>query len=352
MCPPPPAETLRGRSVRAKVGVGVVWTALAWAGLATAAPCDYWTGPADAPTPAGVNGGKVRHAKAVAALMAGAGTVVVDVSGAPRRPETLAPGAPWLPIPHRGLPGALWIPGAGEGNIAADVEDFYRTRLQQATGGNLRLPIVVYCHARCWLSWNASRRTVSYGYQNVIWFSDGVEGWTSAGFATSPLEPLGPGGGALDAAAPTDVSRRPTLAVLDLELSGDLGGQELTAEHDARLRIESLRLRHDLENTGLYQVVDNEPAMRTIEHLKAQQQYLHDCNGCDLDVARQLQADLILVAWVNRVSGLILTLTYEIHDVKSGQIASRKSYDFRGDSDNAWNHAIDYMVRDLKRGST
>jgi hypothetical protein len=56
----------------------------------------------------------------------------------------------------------------------------------------------------------------------------------------------------------------------------------------------------------------------------------------------------VLVAWVNRVSALILTLTYEIHDVATGQIAARKSFDFRGDNDAAWTHAINYMVRDLK----
>jgi hypothetical protein len=74
-----------------------------------------------------------------------------------------------------------------------------------------------------------------------------------------------------------------------------------------------------------------------------------DCNGCDLEVGKELNADLVMVAWVDRVSGLILTLTYEIHDVKTSQIAARKSFDFRGDSDNAWNHAVDYMVRDLLR---
>ena len=84
-----------------------------------------------------------------------------------------------------------------------------------------------------------------------------------------------------------------------------------------------------------------------IDTLKSQQAYLHDCNGCDLDVGRSLHADLVLVAWVDRVSGLILSLTYEIHEVQTGQIAARKSFDFRGDNDNAWNHAIDYMVRDL-----
>lgn len=152
-------------------------------------------------------------------------------------------------------------------------------------------------------------------------------------------------------AGPAAAASPPKLVVLDLELSGDLGGPEFTAEHAARLQTESARLRSDLSATQLYQLVDSAPAQAAIDHLKAQQQYLHDCNGCDLDVGRQLQADLVMVAWVDRVSGLILTLTYEIHDVKSGQITARKSYDFRGDSDVAWNHAIDYMVRDIKRES-
>lgn len=52
-----------------------------------------------------------------------------------------------------------------------------------------------------------------------------------------------------------------------------------------------------------------------------------------------------------RVSNLILTLTYEIHDVRTGEIVARKSYDFRGDNDTAWSHAIVYMVQDMKEQS-
>jgi Protein of unknown function (DUF2380) len=138
------------------------------------------------------------------------------------------------------------------------------------------------------------------------------------------------------------------LAALDIELSGDLGGPELQAEHEKRLRMASERLRRELQASGLYQVVDTAPAQALIDKLRSQHLYLHDCNGCDLEIGRQLGADEVLVSWVNRVSGLILTLTYEIHDVRTAQIVDRKSYDFRGDNDAAWNHAIDYMVRDLK----
>jgi len=149
-------------------------------------------------------------------------------------------------------------------------------------------------------------------------------------------------------AAPRSSLPPPKLAVLDVELSGDPGGPELVAEHEARLRLASARLRADLGGTGLYQLVGIAPAQTLIDRLKSEQRYLHDCNGCDLEVGRQLGADQVLVAWVNRVSGLILTFNYEIHDVATAQIAARKSFDFRGDNDTAWTHAI---VRDLKEGA-
>lgn len=138
------------------------------------------------------------------------------------------------------------------------------------------------------------------------------------------------------------------LVVLDIELTGDLGGPQLTGEHAARLKTESTILRHELENSGLYQVLDNTPAEPLINQLQSQQAYWHDCNGCDLQVGRQLGADQVLVTWVDRVSNLILSLTCEFHDVASGQIVGRKSYDFRGDNDAAWTHTITFMVRDLK----
>lgn len=141
---------------------------------------------------------------------------------------------------------------------------------------------------------------------------------------------------------------KPKLVVLDIELTGDQGGPQFAAEHVARLKKESEILRQQLAGAGLYELVDTTPAQGLIDRLKSQQAYWHDCNGCDLEVGKQLRADQVLVTWVDRVSGLILSLTYELHDVATGQIVGRKSYDFRGDTDNAWTHAIVYMVRDLK----
>jgi PQQ-dependent catabolism-associated CXXCW motif protein len=334
----------------------LLWSCLAVGATGVVAePDGYWEGNVDAPTPATLQGGRVIHVGEVEALLRQGKAVVIDVSNTPRRPAELAPGAPWLPVPHRTIPDALWLPGVGEGAPTQEVEDSYRGRLQRATAGDVEAPLIVFCHANCWLSWNAAKRAVSYGYRRVLWFPEGIEGWTAAAQQTQVAAPQGPAAQPSGAAGPLrsdgttarNEAGLPRLVVLDLELTGDPGGPEFEAEHAQRLTTMSARLRHDLEATGLYRILDNSAAQGLIDTLKSQQAYLHDCNGCDLDVGRSLHADQVLVAWVDRVSGLILSLTYEIHDVHTGQIAARKSFDFRGDNDNAWNHAIDYMVRDL-----
>ena len=192
--------------------------------------------------------------------------------------------------------------------------------------------------------------TVRFLRETRVWIVN-LAAFAAAHAASMPAAPdgmappEGPPSPAADAA-------RPRLLVLDLELTGDLGGPEFTAEHEARLVLESSRLRADLERTNRYHIMDSTQAQPALDRLRSQQAYLHDCNGCDLEVARQVGADLVFVAWVDRVSGLILSLTYEIHDVRTGQIAARRSFDFRGDNDNAWNHAIDYMVRHLEAQET
>jgi Protein of unknown function (DUF2380) len=140
----------------------------------------------------------------------------------------------------------------------------------------------------------------------------------------------------------------PRVVVLDVELTGDLGGPTFSSQHKARLEMASSRLRENLQQSDLYQVIGNAPAQETIDRLSAQHRYFHNCGECALEIGRELGADRVLVSWVFRVSALILTLNYEMIDVSTGQVTARKSFDFRGDNDTAWTRAIDYMVRDMK----
>jgi PQQ-dependent catabolism-associated CXXCW motif protein len=168
-------------------------SAIGWAasieGAAVPEPRGFWTGPINSPVPKTISGGKVIHARKLAALLKGGSAVVVDVSNAPRRPENLAASSRWLPVPHPAIPGAVWIPGAGLGEPPAPVDKYYRERLAKATGGDLERTLVIYCHAKCWLSWNGARRAIQYGYHHVYWFPDGIEGWRKAKLPTTVVEP-------------------------------------------------------------------------------------------------------------------------------------------------------------------
>ena len=165
--------------------VGAPWASAA----APDEPVDYWTGPINGPVPETITGGTVIRTTELKALLEKNGAVLVDVSNAPRRPEDLAPGAPWLPTPHPVIPGSLWIPGPGMGAIPPDVDTYFRDRLASATGNDMNSTIVIYCHERCWLSWNAAKRAIRYGYRSVHWYPDGIEGWRAAGLETSVAEP-------------------------------------------------------------------------------------------------------------------------------------------------------------------
>jgi PQQ-dependent catabolism-associated CXXCW motif protein len=166
-----------------------VWLPLALAALfATAAAPE----PAR-PFPATLPGGTVVYTEAVQALLRDSALVLVDVSDRTHRPSGLAEGAFWMPPAHRDIPGSVWIPGAGRPDIPSALDAFFRTRLAQLTGGNRGRPILVYCHPHCWRSWNAARRVVGYGYRDVFWYPDGIEGWEDAREPTVPATPEGPG---------------------------------------------------------------------------------------------------------------------------------------------------------------
>jgi PQQ-dependent catabolism-associated CXXCW motif protein len=153
-------------------------------------PTGYWTGPINSPVPTTLTGGHViSDARRLQALLEHPHTVVIDVSNAPRRPDNMAPGAPWLPLPHQAIPGSLWIPGAGLGEIPPALDRYFREQLASATQNDLARPLVIYCHQSCWLSWNAAKRAISYGYSHVHWYRDGIEGWKAARLPTAVIEP-------------------------------------------------------------------------------------------------------------------------------------------------------------------
>jgi len=137
-----------------------------------------------------------------------------------------------------------------------------------------------------------------------------------------------------------------TIVVLDFGIIDDTGETAKEEAQQKRLTMIGEQLRRELEEKKLYDVIDNEPAKEMIEGYKAGQN-LYACNGCELEVARKLNADRVLTAWVQKVSNLILNINIEIKDAKTGEVTLKKSADIRGNTDESWSRGISYLTRDM-----
>lgn len=118
-------------------------------------------------------------------------------------------------------------------------------------------------------------------------------------------------------------------------------------ERHAKMLGEMVRsVSEQIDKAGIYQVVSQKQVDDTVAdaHLGTD---IHTCNHCEIDLAKQLGGDKVMVGWIYKMSLLILTLHIEVKDVASDRTIVSKAYDFRGDNDKAWRRAAQYMVRDL-----
>lgn len=80
-------------------------------------------------------------------------------------------------VRRKHIPGSVWLPNVGLGELEDDWSDYFSHHLSKLTKGNKQTPIVLYCRADCWMSWNAIKRAAEWGYNNLYWFRDGTDAW-------------------------------------------------------------------------------------------------------------------------------------------------------------------------------
>ncbi len=132
------------------------------------------------PVPKTLKGARVVDA-AAAAELAKAGAVMIDVYPQAPKPAGLPPGTIWRRPKHMSIDGATWLPNVGYGKLAQEPETYFRYSLERLSGGAKDKPLVFYCLRDCWMSWNAAKRALEWGYADVIWFPDGTDGWQENG---------------------------------------------------------------------------------------------------------------------------------------------------------------------------
>jgi PQQ-dependent catabolism-associated CXXCW motif protein len=134
------------------------------------------------PVPATLKGARVISRAEAEDLWAKKGAVFIDVYPKSPKPENLPEGTIWREPQHQSIEGAVWLPNVGYGVLAPPVEEYLKKSLEKLSGGDKAKPMMFFCSKNCWMSWNTAKRTMTYGYTNVLWFPDGVDGWQEIGY--------------------------------------------------------------------------------------------------------------------------------------------------------------------------
>lgn len=141
------------------------------------------------PVPARLAGAEVVEPEDARALLAKGEAIFIDVYPRAPKPPNLPKNTVWRDPPHMSIKGSLWLPNVGYGVLAPHVETYFRTQLERLTGNDKTKPLVFFCLKDCWMSWNAAKRALSWGYTSVVWFPDGTDGWQEIGERLVQVKP-------------------------------------------------------------------------------------------------------------------------------------------------------------------
>ncbi|MBP0580576.1 DUF2380 domain-containing protein [Labrys sp. LIt4] len=122
-----------------------------------------------------------------------------------------------------------------------------------------------------------------------------------------------------------------------LDTSGEASDQK--EAHADRLKAMSTRLTDRLQAGGSYRIV---PATPGIIACASNDQ------DCLLGEARKAGADLILTGAVHKTSTLISAIWVGVFDAKDGKRTFFRQISFRGDTNEAWQHATDFVAGQLQ----
>jgi hypothetical protein len=134
------------------------------------------------------------------------------------------------------------------------------------------------------------------------------------------------------------------VAVFEFELlHGDLvpGMPSRKEAEDKRREMISERLRDHLSNSGFTAVDTRRFAA------KAAAANLQACGNCADDFSRELGADYAFTGVVYKVSELVLSMSVLVHDAATSQPVTSATVDLRGNTDESWRRAIDYLYRNV-----
>jgi hypothetical protein len=143
---------------------------------------------------------------------------------------------------------------------------------------------------------------------------------------------------AKEAVATTNVQR---VAFFGFELI-NTSAESTTPDEVRRIRMLNENFSHELSISGRFEMVPIPDEMR--DRIAAGTG-IANCNGCQRDYAKKLDADLAAWGTVQKVSNLILNINLYVEDEHSEKLKFVKSVDIRGNTDESWRRGLTYILQ-------
>ncbi|MDX2289400.1 MAG: DUF3280 domain-containing protein [Hyphomicrobiaceae bacterium] len=116
---------------------------------------------------------------------------------------------------------------------------------------------------------------------------------------------------------------------------------EPTKLERARLKLVTDELGKLLGQTGRYAVVDLSGYAAEIDKASP----FDRCNGCEVEIAKKVGADLAVTGLVQKASELLLNVSIYVRDVASGNLTKSMAVSIRQNSDEGWLRAVRSLVK-------
>jgi hypothetical protein len=132
----------------------------------------------------------------------------------------------------------------------------------------------------------------------------------------------------------------PKVAVFDFELvdtSVEAATKGPCSDEGARLAWLDREMGQRLAQSGRADVVD---VAGVVDRTRVRD--LRTCGGCDAKFASELRTKYSVTGWVQKVS--ILNMNIVVRDAGTGEVIGSKSVDMRGNTDESWSRALDWLV--------
>ncbi|KXF80370.1 hypothetical protein ATN88_10555 [Enterovibrio coralii] len=150
-------------------------------------PADYRNSQYRAPVPETLKGAQVINTPEVLkSFIAQRNPLLIDVYPAPNRPDTLTKDTLWIEPKRDTIPASLWLANVGHGIVPDSLIALLKNSLPADR------PVVIFCEPSCWHSWNAGKRAIELGAEDVYWYRAGVRGWQDAGYELETHTPVRP----------------------------------------------------------------------------------------------------------------------------------------------------------------